>query len=196
MNKRLVILDSEHGRYDFHDDGYNVSMVGCTLWANRRADQEAHVGFNDRLIVGKNSKKNNELHQADLAWLKREILNIRAEEKDRVIIVMTHHAPSISGTSAPARDGRGNSWSDYQNDILGGEGMPGLQIDDVWVFGHTHWSTDIEVDGVRVYSNQRGGIQKANMQQRNRKKPEWYDETRILEIECPRANVKPAEFAK
>ncbi|KAE9364662.1 hypothetical protein N431DRAFT_354548 [Stipitochalara longipes BDJ] len=186
MNKRLVILNSgPDGRHDFMDDGYNVSILGCTLWSNRRKDQPQTAMF-DRSIVGNSSAKNNGRHRRDLMWLKSEIRNIRENEKDadRVIIVMTHHAPCITGTSTPDKDGQGDSWSDFQVDILGGEGMVGLQADDIWVFGHTHWSTDFMQDEVRVYSNQRGGITKSTTQKGRPKRPEWYDEKRILEIEC------------
>jgi len=188
MNQRLVILNSgDDGRYDFLDDGYNVSIVGCTLWANRRRGQAARVATIDSSNVGNNSRNNNQRHERDLRWLKREIRNIREEEKERVIIVMTHHAPCITSTSAPSLDGVSGSWSDFQVDILGGEGVPGLQAGDVWVFGHTHWSTDFVQDEVRVYSNQRGGYTNANKQKGRPKKPEWYDEKRILETDCFKA---------
>ncbi|KAN0099746.1 hypothetical protein V8E51_013521 [Hyaloscypha variabilis] len=187
MNKRLVILNSgDDGRYDFMDDGYNVSLLGCTFWSNHRDDQRVAAARFDRAITGNGSKKNNERHQRDLKWIQREIREIREVEndEDRVIIVMTHHAPCIKDTSRPSLDGVGDSWSNFQIDILGGAGMPGLKAGDVWVFGHIHWSTDFVQDEVRAYSNQRGGIAAARLQEGHPKRPEWYDATRILEIEC------------
>lgn len=75
---------------------------------------------------------------------------------------MTHHAPAIRGTSRPSQDQKGHVWSNYQKDILGGEGIEGLQQGDFWVFGHTHFSTSFEQDEVHVVANQRGGSQEQN----------------------------------
>jgi hypothetical protein len=42
MNKRLVILNGGErgipGRHDFMADGYNVTILGCTLWSKLRDD--------------------------------------------------------------------------------------------------------------------------------------------------------------
>ncbi len=148
MNKRLVILNSgDDGRYDFMDDGYIVSLLGCTFWSNHRDDQCVATARFDRAIPGDSSEKNNERHQKDLKWIQREIREIREVENDadRVIIVMTHHAPCIKDTSRPSLDGIGDSWSNFQIDILGGAGMPGLKAGDVWGI----WAHAL-VDGFRA----------------------------------------------
>jgi hypothetical protein len=52
---------------------------------------------------------------------------------------MTHHAPTLVKSShLPQDGGKAAGWSGFQNDMLGGEGVPGLLAGDVWVFGHTH----------------------------------------------------------
>jgi predicted phosphodiesterase len=186
MNKRLITLNQD--RHDFHQDGFNASILGCTLWGNIRNDQPQATRF-DKPITGNNFVRNNRRHKLDLIWLKERIEGIRAEDKKNLenspsqIIVMTHHAPTITRTSDPTRDGIGKDWSNFQVDILGGEGMLGLGKGDVWVFGHTHWSTDFYQDEVRVYSNQRGGFQKARVQVGPPFKPDWFDPSRVLEIE-------------
>ena len=70
---------------------------------------------------------------------------------------MTHHTPTVRGSSRPGFENDTNkTWSAYQTDILGGEGVPGLQIGDVWAFGHTHWSCSFVQDDVRVIANRKG----------------------------------------
>jgi hypothetical protein len=89
---------------------------------------------------------------------------------------MTHHAPCISHTiSSDLGEFSGLFWSSFQVDILGGEGMRGLGKGDVWVFGHTHWSTDFLQDDVRIFANQKG---------REGEECTEFDGKRILEVEC------------
>jgi hypothetical protein len=188
INKRIIILDRK--RHDLHEDGCNISIIGCTLLSNHRRDQQPQVAGFDKGIVGTSSSKHNARHNKDLLWLKYTIAQIRAEnEPGRVIIVMTHHAPCITGTSAPECDGVGDSWSNFQVDILGGLGIEGLGKGDVWVFGHTHFSAGFEQDEVRVLSNQRGAgnvrMEEVREMQKNN-----FDPTRVLEVEC----VQPFEW--
>ncbi|PYH31744.1 uncharacterized protein BO87DRAFT_408703 [Aspergillus neoniger CBS 115656] len=71
--------------------------------------------------------------------------------RQRSILVVTHHAPSLQGTSSPRH--AQSPWSvAFGTDIL--SGIPdGVKV---WVFGHTHYTTDFMEKGVRVVSNQRG----------------------------------------
>ena len=88
--------------------------LGCTLWSHHREDHTKHniASFNSA-IVGNSSETTNSRHRKDLDWFKLEIGRIRMVEKDseRVIIVMTHHAPCITRISKPDRDGVGQYWS-------------------------------------------------------------------------------------
>lgn len=79
-----------------------------------------------------------------------------------MILIMNHHTPTVRGTNQKAREYTGGNpdaslFSGYQADILGGEGIEGSRENDVWVFGHTHFSCDFVQDEVRVVANQRGG---------------------------------------
>jgi hypothetical protein len=184
MNKRLVILNGGEkgtpGRHDFMGDGHNVTILGCTLWSKHRGDQVPNeIEKLDIELMGNSSKKNNARHEKDLNWLRHAIAEIRIREADpdRVIIVMTHHAPCITRTVSPdLNEFFGLFWSDFQVDILGGEGMRGLGKGDVWVFGHTHWSADFQQDDVRIFANQRG--------REGEKSREEFDGKRVLEVEC------------
>lgn len=80
---------------------------------------------------------------------------------------MTHHAPTIEGTSDPNFAG-GPTASAFATELLaGGVGGEHAEVEKLgeweggeqvraWMFGHTHWSCDFERAGVRVVSNQRG----------------------------------------
>jgi hypothetical protein len=135
------------------------SILGCTLWSRHREDHiKRSVASFDSAIVENNSETTNARHRKDLDWLKLETGRIRIVEKDpeKVLIVITHYVPCITRISKPNRDGVGQYWSWAQVGILGGEGMNGRGVGNVWVFGHTHWSANFVQDEVRVYSNQKG----------------------------------------
>ncbi len=98
-------------------------------------------------------------HKNDVKWLTDEITSIRKTEAgpERKIIVITHHAPSTKGTSAPMHDN--NPWSSaFGTDLL--ETKEGSCLDDVqwWIFGHTHYSCESIRGSVRLLSNQRGYV--------------------------------------
>lgn len=93
------------------------------------------------------------LHEQDLSWLKSELTSIRAHEPHRKVVVFSHHAPTLEGTSRPDLVG-GVRESAYASELANTKcwGPPV----NVWAFGHTHWSCDFVKGGVRVVSNQRG----------------------------------------
>jgi len=152
MQGKLIVLEND--RYDMTRYGYNVTILGCVLWTHILDSQPR----TDGVIKGNSKKAHNARNEESLGWIKSEVAAIRREDPKRRILVLTHHAPTGTGSSRPEQDDFNSStWSAYVNDILGGEGVRGLQPGDVWAFGHTHWSCDFESDGVRVIANQRGG---------------------------------------
>ena len=70
---------------------------------------------------------------------------------------MTHHAPTVGGTSDPkfAAGGPVASGSAFATELVGGPCWDKERVR-VWMFGHTHWCCDFVREGVRVVSNQRG----------------------------------------
>ncbi|KAF7895067.1 hypothetical protein EAF00_006881 [Botryotinia globosa] len=77
-------------------------------------------------------------------------------EPERKILVITHHAPTIHGTSSTKNSN--NPWgSAFATELLGDSSMSWVDVK-VWVFGHTHFTTDFEKNGIRVLSNQRGYV--------------------------------------
>lgn len=149
MMGRLIVLEKD--RFDLLKFGVNISILGCTLWTRIRWDQNAGDGST---IMGNSKVQHNQRFEESFTWLKREVQAIRKEDPKRRILVITHHAPALINSSRPEfEEGEDTSWSGFKNDILGGEGVPGLQAGDVWAFGHTHWGCDFYQDDVRCIQN-------------------------------------------
>lgn len=139
--------------------GVPITILGMTLWSKIRDD--APRGTADG-FSGNSKAAHNARYEEQIALLRRGVQFVRQNRPHQRIIIMTHHAPTLRGTAQPGREYKSgptntNKFSGYQNDLLGGEGIEGLRKDDVWVFGHTHYSCDFVQDDVRVVANQRGG---------------------------------------
>lgn len=140
-----------------------VRFLGCTLWTDfqllgeaRRAEALESAGrcMNDFNYIFRGPAglrrrlkpiETAERHLLSRRWLEREI----AMSKEPIVVV-THHAP-CAGTSDPQHDG--NILSPAFASDLTALMQPPVKT---WIFGHTHYSVDFEVQGVRVLSNQRG----------------------------------------
>lgn len=142
-----------------------LSVLGCTLWS--RIPREAFEAVRDKVrdfrrIDGWTPEEHVRHHEEDVAWLRDEVRRGAREgrQRRRQLLVATHHAPSLEGTSRP-KDA-GNPWSvAFASDVLdrggddGWEGEDGVQV---WAYGHTHHCTDLRKRGVRVVANQRGYV--------------------------------------
>jgi len=127
-------------------------VLGCTLWSHVLDEQRAMVTavFADYChIKGWSVARNNKVHAAELAWLQAEVAKVEAAEK--VAIVLTHHAPSFHRTAAPQHKNSPLS-SAVCTDL---ESMFKLPIV-LWMYGHTHFSNDQYMHGMRLCSNQIG----------------------------------------
>ncbi|TPR07543.1 CorA-like Mg2+ transporter family protein [Aspergillus niger] len=154
---RLIVLHQK--RYDV--PGSNVSILGCTLWS--KVPQESVEVVQSKVkdfqrISDWSVDDHNARHDSDYSWLTKEIHSIHEENrtvakdsKRRSILVVTHHAPSLQGTSNPKH--AQSPWSVAFGTNILSEVPDGVKF---WVFGHTHYNTDFKEKGVRVVSNQRG----------------------------------------
>ncbi|KAH9238852.1 hypothetical protein K456DRAFT_1769756 [Colletotrichum gloeosporioides 23] len=142
------------GNHEFDIPGSLVTILGCTLWS--LVPDEARAAVTAKVkdfeyIEAWTVDDHNEAHLEDVTWLRRELGDVPEE---RSVIVITHHAPSMEGTSEPRHSG--SIWSSaFATDLLGAGGWERVRC---WVFGHTHYSTDEVVQGVRLLSNQRGYV--------------------------------------
>lgn len=158
LNGRLILLHKR--RYDVPDT--HITILGCTLWS--RVPEESkdigHYKIQDyQKIQNWTVDTHNEAHESDLNWLRDEVQAIHEENKSkpprerRSVLVVTHHAPSLRKTSSPQHER--NAWSvAFGTDLLS-RSWEGVKM---WVFGHTHYSTEFRVKGIRVVSNQRGYV--------------------------------------
>ncbi|KAL1854131.1 hypothetical protein Plec18170_004895 [Paecilomyces lecythidis] len=160
LNGRLVLLHQR--RYDV--PGSHVSILGCTLWSkvpDRSRDVVRQKIKDYKNIEGWTVDEHNIAHDSDASWLRREIDSIRNENSKaaehqvntRTILAVTHHAPSLQGTSNP-QHGESPWRFAFASDILE---QSSVDIK-TWIFGHTHYTTDFTRNGIRVVSNQRGYV--------------------------------------
>lgn len=120
LKRRLHILH----RHGFDIPSSNVSILGCTLWTMiPEAAGTAVVGRvkDFQHIEGWSLEAHCAAHKADLAWLKREVRE--AVACGREVVVVTHHAPSLEGTSEPRL--QGSPWSSaFATNVLEEVGDP------------------------------------------------------------------------
>ncbi|KAI0756890.1 Ser/Thr protein phosphatase protein [Daedaleopsis nitida] len=149
---RFVLLDRT--RYDLSS---TFTVLGCTLWSQLDlANVDViKLGLNDfRRIADLTPDIYQNLHRVDVEWLRRTIQEIHESEPHRKVVVMTHHAPTVEGTSDP-RYNDSPIASAFSTEILDTPDWNGKQVK-MWLFGHTHWPCDFVRNDVRVMSNPRG----------------------------------------
>lgn len=182
LDGRLILCHQR--RFDVPES--DITILGCSLWSHISKDAHDAVlmEVNDfKKIRDWSIEAHNHAHQSDLKWLRTEIRAIRQQQdvpaddyyngrrrrdesqsslqnhqskpKERSILVITHHAPCIDGTSEPRL--ASNPWnSAFATDLLTmNHEWQGVKL---WIYGHTHYSTEFVKAGVRVLSNQRGYV--------------------------------------
>ncbi|KFH47857.1 hypothetical protein ACRE_011660 [Hapsidospora chrysogenum ATCC 11550] len=146
----LVLLHK--ARWDDPDSG--LTIIGCTLWSAIPEDIYDIVKgkvSDFKQIREWTPQRHNEVHAEEAAWLHEQVSRVG---RDRQLLVATHHAPCIEGTSRPEH--LANPWSPaFATDLLGQKTWDGVKT---WVFGHTHYSTDFRRKGIRLLANQRGYV--------------------------------------
>ncbi|KAI1934490.1 hypothetical protein LOZ66_005958 [Ophidiomyces ophidiicola] len=156
LQGQLTIMNKK--RVDLED----VSLLGCTLHSRvpPEAKEIVQHKINDfRRIVDWSVEDHVAEHARDVKWLQDEILSIRNGEagSKRKIVVVTHHAPLAKGTSRPSDEK--NPWSSaFGTELLGTKDKSPLDDVQYWVFGHTHYSSELTCGQVKLVSNQRGYV--------------------------------------
>jgi predicted phosphodiesterase len=138
-------------------------FLGCTLWSDFDFDGPEHRDRSMRVCArvvndfkqirfdangGALSPSDaRALHLESRAWLAERL----SEPFDGPTIVITHHAPLISGRpEQPALRALGGAFASDVTELMGGHRVA------LWIFGHTHRAADVDVNGTRVLSNPRG----------------------------------------
>ncbi|KAI0006258.1 putative calcineurin-like phosphoesterase [Xylariaceae sp. FL0662B] len=153
---KLVLLN--RARWD--DPDSSLAILGCTLWSAIPEDAYSAVEskVNDfKKINGWTARKHNEIYVEEAAWLRSQVARVAAVQDGhakRRLLVVTHHAPCIEGTSRPEHTS--NPWTPaIATDLLDQGEWDGVRT---WVFGHTHYSTSLIRNGIRLVANQRGYV--------------------------------------
>jgi len=136
-------------------------VLGCTLWTDFRSmgamvrtqamGVAAHEMADYRLIRrdGRRirlSPVDSALRcQDSKAWLDRQI-----SLADRPVLVVTHHAPSVRTTNPTFALDLSNA--SFHNDFDTLIRPPVV----AWIHGHSHFSCEAVINGIRVLSNQKG----------------------------------------
>lgn len=155
----FILLDRT--RFDLSDQ---VTVLGCTLWSHvppSAADAVQRSLRDFQRVKDWTIENYNQAHAEDLHWLTSECAAIRAKEPQRRVIVLTHHAPTKIGTSAPKYED--SPFASAFSTELTAHPVWTAPIS-IWVYGHTHHNSDQVQNGIRVLSNQRGyeGVEAAN----------------------------------
>jgi len=140
LNKKTIDIEND------------IRILGTTLWSDIMDYQRSDIGCflaDFRLIKEWNIENNNHEHYKDVQFIKKEIL--KAKEDNKKLIIITHHAPSLRGTSRNEHKGSSLSSAFCTNlDYLFEDPIK------TWVFGHTHHSCKLYINNIPLLSNQRG----------------------------------------
>ena len=138
---------------DSFELGDGIRIAGTTLWSHvedqDRSDVQCFIA-DYRCIKGLTSVYTaNAMHAIDVAWIRQQIEF--AEKKGERLVIVTHHAPSLRGTSSPR-----NTGSILQSAFATNLEYLFVDVDVVraWIFGHTHHTC--ELFGGKLVSNPRG----------------------------------------
>lgn len=155
LESKVTLLHRE--RWD--DPESSLTVLGCTLWSALPPESRETVALmvsDFKKINGWTTEKHHQIHEEEVAWPRGQLrsLEVGAKHNPRRILVATHHAPCVNGTSRPEQ--AANSWSPaFVTELLASNDWSGVKA---WVFGHTHYSADFTHKGIRVFANQRGYI--------------------------------------
>jgi len=158
----VTFLENESATFNLA--GERLHVLGCTLWTDymllgdsESAMRSASHGINDHRCIRLRDRflsplAAKGLHEASRNWLEGEMARIREREGERAkILIVTHHAPHPHGTAKQHRGGRLSPA--FASDMT-------VEIETwhpvAWIFGHTHYSCQLEIGGVPVVSAQRG----------------------------------------
>lgn len=120
-----------------HEIAPDVILLGLTLWTYvpRFVWNEALSKVNDyKYIPGCTPQELNLLHARHADWLRRQLA--LASQRGQRVIVVTHHPPSMSGTSLPRFSNDPVKYC-YRNRL---DSLVSSPCNVAWVCGHTHFS--------------------------------------------------------
>jgi predicted phosphodiesterase len=141
----------------------NVRFLGCSLWSDfdyAGVEQRGHSmrvcarivnDFKQIQVTGEDRRLSptdtRATHLESRAWLEARL----AEHHAGPTVVITHHAPLVrQPPENPLLAAIAGAFASDLSALIDGDAV------DLWIFGHIHRTVDVDVNGSRVLSNQRG----------------------------------------
>ena len=171
--QQLRELNKLHPRIHFlHKNSYllpnKVRILGTILWSHIPPETATHVGQTHRdyhvISIATEQKiedtltktsrlitvdDTNKWHAEQHGWLLEEIE--KARQNNEHIIIITHHAPSRQDTCLKMDEDLG-----HQDAYINDHHSECIDPVRLWVYGHTHRSTDLTINSTKIISNQYG----------------------------------------
>lgn len=121
----LVLL--HHARWD--DPDSDLTIIGSTLWSHSPEDAygivEAKVKDFQK-IQHWTVQQHTAIHAEEATWLREQVGQVNEGEIKRRLLVATHHAPCIEGTSRPKH--ASNPWTPaFATDLVDQRGWEGAR---------------------------------------------------------------------
>lgn len=139
-----------------------LRVLGTTLWSDIPPNDRPVIAFslNDYNLITINNggwcvpltiDNTLAMFRDEKTWLENQIQ--ASKEQNEKVLVITHHAPKIKGTSAPDYECSPltSAFASNLNELWG----PPIHT---WFFGHTHYCSDQTINGMRLVSNQMGYV--------------------------------------
>jgi len=169
LSPKLVYLDKQSVKIS------GVRVIGATLWTHVPAYAEIAASLiNDYNLILRDPfpgeeemgyspisiRDTNAWHDESLYFVAEEISHSVAFQ-ERNCVVLSHHSPTLTGTSSPQYEGpftnkTNHAFGTNLEHMFKDYGRNGNSNLHTWCFGHTHFSCDFVRHGTRVVSNQRG----------------------------------------
>lgn len=148
MGGKLHILD--RNRIDVHTD---ITVLGCTLHSHI-SEGYSRLTNDFRRILEWSVEAHNEQHSKDLQWLRASLHQLRTEEPERRVVIVTHYAPVFEKVCHP--DNELNDVSECFSSTAMTDLSQERALHSVshWIFGHTHWNAKIKGRDLTLLSNQ------------------------------------------
>lgn len=130
----------------------DFTVIGLTLWSYlpEAIWKDAEENINDfKYIPDMSPGLYNRIHRSHLMWLQKQINSYSGNQKDKLIIV-THHAPSMTGTSLDRYKNDAFRYC-YRSQL---DHLISMPCNALWVCGHTHFSFQMKKGKCNFVSNQ------------------------------------------
>lgn len=145
--QKAGVIPLENQVFPLTDD---TVIIGSVLWSdiNNKAKEPISKYLNDyRQIKNFTVDYQNELHRDSVKFIEESCKLY----KDKTKIVVTHHAPMDGEYTIPLK---------YRGEIFNAAFATDLcdlvkQVD-YWIYGHTHFSTEFQIDNCKVMANCKG----------------------------------------